>query len=47
MNKGDISVERIVKLLEEKISIVRSGRTDEYADGVIDGLLIAIRTIEN
>lgn len=37
---------KLVKLLEEKIEIIRKGYIDDYKDGVIDGLVIAIKTIE-
>lgn len=36
----------IIKLLEKKIEVARKGYIDDYKEGVIDGLLIAIKTIE-
>lgn len=39
-------MEEIVKQLEDVIKELKDNYCDDYADGVIDGLLIAIRTIK-
>lgn len=47
MKTDYILIEQAVKLLESKIAIIKKGYQDDYTDGVIDGLIIAIKTIEN
>ena len=46
IKENELLFKEVVKLLEQKIEIVRKGYLDDYNEGVIDGLLIAIKTIE-
>lgn len=39
-------LKEIISQLERKISVARKGYQNDYKDGVVDGLIIAIRTIE-
>lgn len=46
LKENKILFEQVVRLLEQKIEVVRKGYLDDYNEGVIDGLIIAIKTIE-
>lgn len=46
IKENRILFEQVVKLLEQKIEVIRQAKLDDYKEGVIDGLILAIRTIE-